>query len=147
MDEGGILRNWASEPIPDDDLEGNPYLLYYRIHIQFIKESNPERISPSAFIDMGKGMSTNWSKYSNPAITRVGTGEKLPENYGVVHLYVKEVRESPIGFKIEHNPLPEFNNRAHTNIFGILRNSKKRPNRAQVYLARIAEWEINDLQS
>lgn len=144
MDEGSSLNDWDSEPISNEDLEGNPYLLFYRIHIQFIKDENPERISPSAFIDIGKGMSTNWSKYSDPDKTRIGIGDKPASNYGVVHLIVRDVRDSPTGFTIKHDPLKESNNHAHTNVYGILKYGIKRPNRAQVYLSRIAHWDIND---
>ena len=146
------LTSWEIEEIPNIDSQGNEYLLYRHIHKTFIKVKEPDRISPSAFKDEhGRGVSTDWSKYSTPRDTQMRKKTHPPEEYGVVSLLIRKIRENEVlkDLSIEHSPIQKSvsdkGNRAHTDIKGILkygRNHKK--NKAQVHLARIAKWEINN---
>lgn len=146
------LTNWEIEEIPDLDPLGQEYVLYRCIYETFIKEKALDRISPSAFKDeKNLGVSTDWSKYSTPKEAQLRERRHSPEKYGVVSLKILEIRESEIlkELSIEHSPLQKTGsnkgNRAHTDIMGIQKygRSHKR-NKAQVYLARIAQWEINN---
>ncbi len=150
MDKDLPITNWVKEVIPNTSPKGENYSLYYRIHIQYIREENPERISPSSFKDHGLGMSTNWSKYSNASETQKGDGKKPRKDFCVVSLIIRSIRENNvINFKIVHDPLQKTNkflgNRAHTNVFGLLDNERRyQIKEAQIFLSRIATWEINN---
>ena len=152
MDEKIPLTDWEKEEIPDIDPSGKYYFLYRHIHQTYIKVREPERISPSAFKDEdGEGISTDWSKYSSVNETQKRSINKPSREFGVVSLVIKEIRKD-IHLKelsIEHNPLQKTatfeGNRAHTDIQGILKYGRSyRKNEAQVHLARIAKWEINN---
>lgn len=139
---------WSIEEILDILPDGNLSLLFYRIFDNFMKEYNPEYISPSAFKYSKKDgkMSTNWNKYSDANQTRLG-GEQPPERYGIISLIVKEIRLNTelSKLKIEHRP--KVGNRAHTDISGLPEYeaiSKDDYRHVQLLLSRLAEWEINN---
>ncbi len=87
-------------------------------------------ISPGAFRNHGKGMSTDWEKYTTPRETRQRA--KQPERNGVIRLHVGSVRELPEQ-QVEHTPDVQQANRAHTDVFG------KKDEEVRVKLRRIAE--------
>lgn len=102
---------WKVEPIPDTDS------LFLRVHRANIDGAE---LRPRAFEPHGQGVSTNWSKYSNPKDTRDSVGPhpdtgkpRDPLNYGVAQFSVKFVRNVP-KLTVKHTPLPEI--RAHTDI-------------------------------
>lgn len=139
--------NWEIEQILDYFSEHNPSFLYYRIHKTYHSKRRPLYYkSPSAFKyspEDGK-MSTNWSKYSTPSLTREGTSHP-PEDYGVVSFIVYQIRmEKELDkLRFEHDPKPE--NQAHTNINGLQKYeniSVEDYRQVQVILARMAKWEI-----
>ena len=149
MDPDIPLTNWPKENIPDRSSSGKDYLLFRRIHKIFIKSNTPDIIAPSAFRDNGEGISTNWSKYATALKTKEGLGIKPIEDYSVVSLIIRKIREKEelSKLKIEHAPVQQTKNtrgnRAHTNIIGILEYGEML-REAQVHLSRLAKWEINE---
>lgn len=144
------LTNWEKEDIPNVDPFNNDYLLFRHIHKTFIKDRNPQMISPSAFKDPnGKGISTDWSKYSTPRETHKRSKRNPSEEYGIVSLKVREIREKEELNKltIEHVPDQKTKNyegnRAHTNINGLLKY-RYLIRETQVLLSRLSKWEINE---
>lgn len=124
--------------------------MYNKIHKTFIKDKDPELISPSAFRDPNvTGISTEWNKYSTPQETQKRPVNHPPEEYGVVSLKVKEIREKEELDKLIIEPSPKqktknyTGNRAHTNINGLLEYGFLM-REAQVFLSRIVKWEINE---
>jgi len=149
MDQDIPLTNWPKEDIPNFDRNSNDYLLYRHIHKTYIKKTNPEIISPSSFKDpQGTGISTDWGKYSSPQKTQKRSEKNPPEDYGVVSLKVREIREKEELNKltIEHAPKQKTinyeGNQAHTNINGLLKYGLL-IRETQVLLSRLAKWEIN----
>ncbi len=146
------LTNWKSEYIRNRSFFFKLYLLYRRINTQYIKTKDPARKSPSSFKNNGEGMSADWSKYAIPHDSQKRDVNN-PEDYGVVNLAVRDIRkrDKTIKLTIKHTPDPKTKtyegNQAHTDVIGILDYGairRRTPNKAQVFLARIAEWEINE---
>ena len=138
------------EKITKKSQSGKDFLLFRKVHNIYIKSSDPNRISPGAFKDEF-GVSTYWSKYADKYKAQKGDGKQDPNDYGVVSLKVSSIVDNKEGIelKIKHRPRPmrELNSQAHTNIYG-LRNypiltGRRKYNKAQVFLARKASWEIN----
>lgn len=103
------LQDWAVEEIPNKDE------LYYNIHKQYY-EKNPGIIPNSGFKPQGHSMSTNWGKYSTPA--EALNRAKEPEKNKVVKMNVGDVRDVPL--KVIHSPNKEKENRAHTDVLGLM---------------------------
>lgn len=150
MDQNIPLTNWEKEDIPNTEPFGNDYLLFRHIHKTFIKDRDPQMISPSAFKDPnGEGISTDWSKYSTPRETQKRSKRNPLEEYGVVSLKVREIREKEELNKltIEHAPDQKTKyyegNRAHTDIIGLLKY-RYLIRETQVLLSRLSKWEINE---
>lgn len=150
MDQDIPLTNWEKENIPSTDPFNNDYLLFRNIHRTFIRERDPQMISPSSFKDpKGRGISTDWSKYSTPQKTQKRSKRNPPEEYGVVSLKIREIREKEELNKliIEHAPdqiTKDFKgNRAHTNINGLLKYEYQ-TKEIQILLSRLSKWEINE---
>ncbi len=144
------LSHWKIEDIPIEDSNGNYYVLFFRVPVLFTGKNDPYLPSPSAFKDFGKGMSTDWSKYSTPKKTQ-RRGKKPNSYYGVVSLKVEAVKVID-GLSINHKPIQwalfEKGNRAHANIYGLPiyeRVKHYKRNKKQVFLSRISKWEINQL--
>jgi hypothetical protein len=96
---------WESENIPDLDL------LYMRVHHFLLdKDGTP---MPGAFRDHGKGMSTDWNKYSLPEDTLARA--KIPSDNAVISMGVGDVRSIP-GQVVLHTPCSQ--NRAHSDVIG-----------------------------
>jgi hypothetical protein len=111
------------EIIPDPDL------LYYRIHWTWFVGG---QLNPHGFKDFDGGMSTNWSRYSNPVDTQ--KEGKVPNDNGVVQLIAGAVRQID-ALIVDHDPKPY--NQAHTNIIG------EKDEQVQVLLSRIVTWCIS----
>ena len=66
--------------------------------------------------------------------------------YGIVSLVVRTIREAKeVNLKLEH--APRLWKKPHTHVYGLLEydnRTKYKLNEAKVFLARIANWEIND---
>ena len=84
-------------------------------------------------------MSTDWNKYSTLEQTRARGNPSLN---GVIGMNVGDVRNIP---PLEVIHTPTFNNRAHTNIYGIIQENKSRTIEMRVKLARIAQWLLKPL--
>jgi len=114
----------------------NTCRLLYRIHKKNIRDDN---IVPGAFKERGEGekksMSTDWGKYSTPRESRYRAN--IPADNGIVSLNVGQVRNIPLD--VIHNPDPELNNPAHTDVKGIDKNKDK----ARLELRRIYKWVID----
>ena len=150
MDQNVPLTDWAKEDIPNYDPHDKDYLLYRHIHKTYINIKNHSVIALSAFKDpTGKGISTDWSKYSTPQETQKHSLKNPPEDYGVVSLRVKGIRDEVEFNKliIEHFPIQKTKyykgNRAHTNVNGLLKYGSLM-REIQVLLSRQAKWEINE---
>lgn len=96
---------YPREEIPDGDD------LYMRIHYKTIREGKP---FAGVFKNHGRGMSTNWSKYSDANATRI-QGTQNSGAYGVLSMRVGDVRTIPEQVVV-HSPEPS--NRAHTDVEG-----------------------------
>ena len=120
------MADYEAEQIPDDDS------LYMRVHKNWIRDGE---LNPGTFRNNYGGMSTDWSKYSDPQKTRdrVIAYDKEPGNYGVLGMNVDEVREIPDQVVI-HKPLDD--NRSHTDVEGV-KETKQR-----VLYLEIVNWEI-----
>lgn len=103
---GEIGSSWPKENIPDGDT------LYRWVHREHITASGT--IRPGAFRDYQGGMSADWGKYSTPEETRQRPDHHPKEDFAVVELHVRGVRN--IGQEVDHDPLPH--NQAHTNVIG-----------------------------
>ena len=119
-DQSG-LTPWPVERIPDSDS------LYMRVHRAWLKPNG--NVARGAFQNHGRGMSTDWSKYSTAEDTR-GRGKSPPDN-AVVRMVAGQVRAIP-GQRVEHSPLLE--NRAHADVVG------EKDTEIRVLLGRIAEF-------
>jgi hypothetical protein len=120
------MVDWPVEDIPDEDK------LYFRVHDAHRKRGTHE-ISVGAFVNRGgKGMSTDWAKYSTPERTRDGAS-KDPQRNAVVEFIVGEVRALPEQ-TVEHAPDVARNNRAHTEVSG------PKSEEIRVKLGRLAKW-------
>jgi hypothetical protein len=97
--------SYPVEEIPDE------YRLYRRVKDnRFNAKGRP---MPGAFTENGKGMSSDWSKYSTPEESLRRSPE--PARFGIVSLEVTLVRG--LGLLIEHTPrFPH--NQAHTDVSG-----------------------------
>ena len=118
-----IVESWPQEPIPDEDK------LFMRVHRQWTRDGNP---IPGAFQNRGKGMSTDWARYSTPAETL--NRAKKPEENGVLKFSVGEVRAIP-NQTVEHTPIKM--NRAHTDVSGI------KDEDVRLKLTRVCRWVID----
>jgi hypothetical protein len=106
--------SWPAEQIPDADA------LYKRVPQSHVESDG--RLGPNAFVKIGegemRGVSTNWSKYSDPHSTRdavkVATPPRDPLNYSVVSFLAGAVRAVSSVVEVRHTPLPD--NRSHTDI-------------------------------
>ncbi|AUX48808.1 uncharacterized protein SOCE26_103490 [Sorangium cellulosum] len=127
---GGIAPTapLALEPIPDDSV------LYMRVHDQFI--DNNGKLRPGVFKNRGRGMSTDWNKYSTPEETRARA--RIPAMNGVVSLVVERVR----GVKeqtVEHTPYEaEPPHPAHVDVCG------EKDVETRLLLLEIVGWEIKN---
>ncbi|MBA7656342.1 hypothetical protein ES703_64266 [subsurface metagenome] len=113
---------WLKEEIPNNDF------LYYRIHKNWVIDGI---IAPGVFRNRGKGMSTDWSKYSTPVKSRQCA--RKPEENGVVRMNVGEVRDIPNQI-VEYSPIPH--NRFHTDVYGV------KDEEVRIKFRRIAKWAI-----
>ena len=113
---------WQKEDIPNEDD------LYMRVHRGFVRNGVP---APGVFRDHGKGMSTDWEKYSTPEQTK--NRAKKPDENGVVRMNAGKVRSIPL--EVDHAPVTD--NRAHTEVIG----DKKAP-MVRVKLSRLVSWCI-----
>jgi hypothetical protein len=106
--------DWDCEEIPLADQ------LYMRAHFGNYSEG---KLLPGVFKEKpndGDGMSTNWCKYSNPELTRLGNNPERASENGVIALKVSDVvaiRE----LSVKHDPIRELphRNRAHTLVHGV----------------------------
>jgi hypothetical protein len=115
------INNWPKEEIPDQDS------LFMRVH----RTNAPDgELAPGAFRDIGRGMSTDWQKYSTPDETRARA--KAPHKVGVIGMVAGGVRGC--GLLVEHDPIPV--NRAHTEIVGI------KSTEVRFKLLRLARWVL-----
>lgn len=119
------VNNWSPEPIPDQNE------LYMRIHCNLIRDGNP---IPGAFRDHGRGMSTDWNKYSTPTDTL--NRAKEPKKNGVIRLRAGDVRAIP-NQVVEHSPDPLTSNRAHTDVIGT------KDEEVRLKYTRIYSWVVN----
>jgi hypothetical protein len=119
------------EEIPDTDS------LYYRVHKNNVLPNG--QVVPGAFKELGegeaKGMSTDWSKYSTPELSRQRA--RNPDSNGIISFAIKAVREIPL--TVRHAPLPE--NIAHAHIIGIPETDPPKT-KIRALLALIYKWEI-----
>jgi|AntRauTorcE11897_2_1112592.scaffolds.fasta_scaffold50075_2 hypothetical protein len=120
------MDEFEREEIPDEDR------LYMRVHKNWIRDGD---LNPGTFRNNQGGMSTDWSKYSDPERTkdRVINYEKDPDNYGVLSMNVGQVLDIPDQVII-HKPLDE--NRSHTDVEGVKKT------RQRVLYLEIINWEI-----
>ncbi|MEX2411974.1 MAG: hypothetical protein WD607_11535 [Candidatus Paceibacterota bacterium] len=120
------MADFEVEEIPDEDS------LYMRVHKNWIRDGE---LNPGTFRNNEGGMSTDWSKYSDPEQTRnrVIAYDKEPDNYGILGMNVGDVRKIPDQVVI-HKPLDD--NRSHTDVEGV-KETKQR-----VLYLEIVNWEI-----
>jgi hypothetical protein len=120
------MSEFEKEKIPNEDS------LYMRVHKNWIRNGV---LNPGTFRNHQSGMSTDWSKYSNPQKTRnrVINYGKEPDKYGVLSMHVGAVRNIPDQVVI-HKPMNE--NRAHTDVEGV------KETRQRILYLEIFEWEI-----
>ena len=128
------MELWNIEEIPDDDN------LFYRVHkTQMDPQEDSDFISIKVFRTREGSMSTDWDKYSNPTMSR--NRARVPKENRILQLYVESVREIPM--EVQHHPLPEYNNQAHTDVYGLENQDRANINEIRLKLADIAEW-VND---
>lgn len=113
------INHWPREDIPDADQ------LFMRVHREHARDGE---LAPGVFHDVGRGMSTDWQKYSTPAETRARA--RKPHKNGVIAMVAGGVRGC--GLLVEHDPIPL--NQAHTEVIGI-----KTPE-VRLKLLRLARW-------
>lgn len=118
------VTDWPAEQIPD------LAQLFMRVHKTWSRNGS---VSLSAFKNHANGMSTDWEKYSTAHQTR--SRAKNPGVNAVVSLDVGSVRNIP-GQSVQHTPDREFNNRAHTDVFG------EKNEEIRIMLRRLAEIVI-----
>lgn len=123
------MEAWISELIPDDDD------LYYRIHKTFIKST---KIFKSGFRSRNGSMSTDWSRYSSPEESRE-RAKKPKENF-IVKLNAGALREIPMD--VEHSPSIKFDNRSHTDVYGLEGLDPDDRNELRTKLKTISDWVI-----
>ena len=103
---------WDIEIIPDDAV------LYMRAHKDHFRGGAWQ---PGVFRDQSdpkgnRGLSAQWQKYCNtPEDARKRA--KVPQDNAIFKLIAGDVRKIN-GLEVVHSPLPEHNDRAHTNIIG-----------------------------
>ncbi len=136
MAEKANLIKWKVEYIPDEDD------LYYRMHKQYFEE-NLEIIPASGFRPIGNSLSTDWSKYSTSEESRLKA--KKPEENRIIQMNVGDVREVPL--KVQHNPSVKFNNRAHTDVFGLVGIPKSELNEKRMKLSSFSIWATDPINS
>lgn len=117
-----------SEPIPNED---NVYRRFHRD--QYDEEDNT--VIPMVFDNKGKGMSTDWSKYSSPEKCR--NRAPNPEEFGVLTLKVKQIREIE-SQDVEHTPTKD--NNSHSDVTG------EKNNKIRIRYLRIYNLEIKPEQ-
>jgi hypothetical protein len=115
------MIEWPKEDIPDTDF------LYMRVHEMWRRNGS---VSPGAFKNHGRGMSTDWSEYATPVETRA-RAKIAPEKNAVVKMNVGDVCSVP-GQTVEHTPDEVNDNRAHTDVLG------EKDEEARVKLRRIS---------
>lgn len=122
-------EDWDSEDdIPNQDD------LYLRAHKEHFVRG---KWQPSAILrerpQEGCGMSTDWSKYGAPQLTRLGTKTENAANYAVWKFNVGEVRAIE-ELRVAHDPVctKDEQNRAHTLVHGV----RRRPERIRTSLFR-----------
>ena len=150
MDKGILEMSIPKEDILDHLLDGRLSFLYYRIHKTYnSKRKGPTYISPSAlkYSPKDKKMSTNWNKYCKDVqeARRLGA-TKPPEEYGLISLIVRDIRNNPELDKLEIDHDPKYDNPAHTNISGLTEYediSEDAFQEVQIILSRMANWEIS----
>lgn len=118
---------WLTEEIPASDG------VYMRVHETWVPKG---RLSAGVFQDRGRGMSTDWDRYSTAEEARARA--RNPTANGIVRLLVRGVRE--IGQVVEHAPIQPTatspGNRAHTDVIG------EKTTEARLKLLRLAHWVI-----
>ncbi len=115
---------WEPEQIPDAGA------LYMRVHKMWVKNGE---LMPGVFQDRGRGMSTDWNKYSTPEATRGRA--KAPRDNGVIELNAGSVRAID-ALVVEHEPDIPRMNRAHTEVLGV------KDTEVRLRLRRVASWLI-----
>jgi hypothetical protein len=137
---------WQAEEIPGADH------LFLRVHKANVRDGF---LIDNAFQEFHGGMSTNWSKYSTPEITRDQVAELPPRNgklrdpkvYGVVSLKAEAVRAIP-NVSVEHTPDWERNNRAHTDVHGSGENpADEDETEVRFQLRKIWAWCLHPILS
>lgn len=96
---------WPIEEIPDQDT------LYYRIHQSYVIKSN---LKPSAFGEIGDGMSTDWAKYSSTPLDARNRAKKTERN-GIISLKAGGLRQ--LKLTVIHDPSKD--NRSHSLVKGV----------------------------
>lgn len=107
-----MTQRWEIESVPNEDY------VYRSVHYQWFNNTSGKLLAgafrvPPENVDLRRGISVNWDKYSTPEETR--SGARRPEENGVISLNVGEVRVHET-LKIEHTPRPQ--KRAHCDILG-----------------------------
>jgi hypothetical protein len=119
---------WEVEAIPDLDFV---FMRAHRMHFPH------GELEPGVFRTPDSGMSVNWDKYASAADTRQ-QARKNPLDNAVVRMPVIEIRR--VGhLTVEHTP--KLDNRAHSEVYGLPRNSEALTE-TRVLLLRIAEIVI-----
>lgn len=135
------MEMWAIEEIPDPDS------LFYRVSIRWLRKDL--KVAPGLFSENKGSISSDWEKYSSPTDTRARQGR--PEQYAVIRMVagrVREIKELTIKHSPVHNVPGQVDNRAHTDIFGLLSREGDRPDlgrKLRIRLAlyeRFSTWEI-----
>ena len=98
-----------------------------RVHRDYAPDG---QLAPGVFRDIGRGMSTDWQKYSTAEETRARA--KVPLKNGVISLVSGGVRTC--GMSVEHAPIS--NNRAHTEVIG------EKTTEVRFKLLRLAQWVL-----
>jgi hypothetical protein len=128
------IEIWVVEEIPDSDH------VYMRAHKTYCPGGNLEY---GVFRDRGKGMSVDWEKYSSATETQ-NRGTTPSEN-GVIKLKVAEIHEIN-SLVVRHSPIQNHpvlpDNRAHSDVLGLLQLSPEDFTQARFKLKKAAEVVI-----
>jgi hypothetical protein len=116
-----IDSEYVKENINDED---SIFLRVHKVNIDFDIDDESKNIKPMAFDPKPTerdGLSVNWSKYADAKQTlqEVTLLNKSIENYGVISLPVKSVRQIP-PLMVEHDPITfPIDNQSHSLIINI----------------------------
>ena len=103
----GAGVSWETEDIPEDDA------LFMRAHAMHYVDGE---LQAGVFKERGTGISMDWSKYATAGDTR--RRAKTPNQNAVIRLVVGSVRQIE-SLGVHHDPSPETDNRAHSEVRGI----------------------------